>query len=91
MVKRTLLQSPDCQILIAGSRSDYAYVDADEPATRVMTDFRTGPMITTPRSTSIELALQPIGLQRRRRSRCWPDCRFKRQSLWRDIFRWHLR
>jgi CBS domain len=62
MNRRTLLQSPQGPLMMPGSQRDYACVGPDEPASLVMTDFRTGPMITTPASASIEAALQQMKL-----------------------------
>jgi CBS-domain-containing membrane protein len=59
---RALLESPKGQLTMPGSRSDYAYLSPTDPASQAMTDFRNGPMITTPASTSIELALQQMKL-----------------------------
>jgi CBS-domain-containing membrane protein len=62
MNRRALLEFPKGQLLMPGSRSDYAYLSPTDPACEAMTDFRNGPMITTPASTSIELALQQMKL-----------------------------
>jgi CBS-domain-containing membrane protein len=62
MNRRTLLESPSAPLLMPALQRDFALVGANEPAALVMTDFRTGPMITTPASTSIELALQQMKL-----------------------------
>lgn len=63
MSRRTLLlQSPQGQLLMPGARSDYAYLSPNDPASQAMTDFRNGPMITTPAQTSIALALQQMKL-----------------------------
>jgi hypothetical protein len=59
---RALLESPKGQLTMPGSRSDYAYLSPADPASQAMTDFRNGPMITTPASTSIELGLQQMKL-----------------------------
>jgi hypothetical protein len=59
-INRTLLESPKGQLSAAGFVSGSAYVSAKENASRVMTDFKTGPMITTLRSASIELTLQQM-------------------------------
>jgi CBS domain-containing protein len=59
---RTLLESPKGPLLVPGSRTDHAYLNPTDPASQAMTDFRNGPMITTPASTSIELALQQMKL-----------------------------
>jgi len=59
---RALLECPKGQLTMPGSRSDYAYLSPTDPASQAMTDFRNGPMITTPASTSIELALQQMKL-----------------------------
>ena len=61
MNRRELLQSPKGPLLVPGSRSD-AYLRPTDPASQAMTDFRNGPMITTPASTSIELALHQMKL-----------------------------
>jgi len=62
MNRRALLESPKGPLLAPGSRSDYAFLSQTDPACQAMTDFRNGPMITTPASTSIELALQQMKL-----------------------------
>jgi CBS domain-containing protein len=62
MNRRTLLHSPNGPLQMPGSQRDYACVGPAEPASLVMTDFRTGPMITTAVSASIELALQQMKL-----------------------------
>lgn len=59
-INRTLLESPKGQLLAPGFLSGYAYVSAKGNASRVMTDFKTGPMITALRSASIELTLQQM-------------------------------
>ncbi len=56
----SLLEPPKGRLLIGPS--DYAYLSPTDPASQAMTDFRNGPMITTPASTSIELALQQMKL-----------------------------
>jgi hypothetical protein len=61
MNRRALLESPKGRLLMPGSRSD-TYLRPADPASQAMTDFRNGPMITTPASTSIELALQQMKL-----------------------------
>jgi CBS-domain-containing membrane protein len=58
---QSLLESPKCHLLMY-SRSDHAYLQPTDPASQAMTDFRNGPMITTPASTSIGLALQQMKL-----------------------------
>jgi len=58
--RRSLLESPTSQILMPGSGSERAYLRPEEPASLVMTDFRTGPMITTSVGTSIQVALQQM-------------------------------
>jgi CBS-domain-containing membrane protein len=60
--RRMLLESPKGPLLMPGSRADYAYLSPTDPAALAMTDFRNGPMITTPAATSIELALQQMKL-----------------------------
>ncbi len=62
--RRTLLEIPKGPFYMPGSHNDDAFLSPDEPASHVMTDFRTGPMITTPASTSIELALRQMELSR---------------------------
>jgi CBS-domain-containing membrane protein len=62
MNRRALLESPKGPLLAPGSRTDYAFLSPTDPACQAMTDFRNGPMITTPASTSIELALQQMKL-----------------------------
>jgi CBS domain-containing protein len=57
----SLLESPKSRVLLY-SRSDYAFLQPTDPASEAMTDFRNGPMITTPASTSIGLALQQMKL-----------------------------
>lgn len=59
-INRMLLESPKGQPLAPGFASGYAYVNSKENASRVMTDFKTAPMITTLRSTSIESTLQQM-------------------------------
>ena len=59
---RALLEVPKGPVLMPGSRSERVYLSPMEPASLVMTDFRTGPMITTSTGTSIELALQQMKL-----------------------------
>jgi CBS-domain-containing membrane protein len=44
------------------AQTERAYLTPEEAASLVMTDFRTGPMITTSIGTSIELALQQMKL-----------------------------
>jgi len=58
----SLLESLKGRLLMPGSRTDYAYLSPTDPAVQAMTDFRNGLMITTPASTSIELALQQMKL-----------------------------
>jgi CBS-domain-containing membrane protein len=58
---RSLLESPKGKLLMY-SRSDQAFLQPTDPASQAMTDFRNGPMITTPASTSIGLALQQMKL-----------------------------
>jgi hypothetical protein len=60
--RRTLLESPKGPVLMPSSQSERAYLSPKDPASLVMTDFRTGPMITTSTGTSIELALQQMKL-----------------------------
>ena len=55
----SLLESPKGRLLMY-SRSDYG--QPTDPASQAMTDFKNGPMITTPSSTSIGLALQQMKL-----------------------------
>src|SRR5258708_33728512 len=62
MNRRALLESPKGPLLAPGSRTDYAFLSPTDPASQAMTDFRNGPMITTPASTPIELALQQMKL-----------------------------
>jgi len=62
MTLRTLLETPAGPLLARGPQSAHTYVTPVESACLVMTDFRTSPMITTPASTSIELALQQMKL-----------------------------
>ncbi len=62
MNRRTLLDTPSAPLLMPALQRDFALVGANEPAALVMTDFRTGPMITTPALTSIQLALQQMKL-----------------------------
>ena len=62
MNRRALLESPKGPLLAPGSRSDYAFLSPTDPACQAMTDFRNGPMITTPAAASIELALQQMKL-----------------------------
>jgi CBS-domain-containing membrane protein len=57
----SLLEPPKGRLLIRPP-SDQAYLSPADPAPLAMTDFRNGPMITTPASTSIELALQQMKL-----------------------------
>jgi CBS-domain-containing membrane protein len=58
---QSLLESPKGQLLMY-SRSDQSYLQPSDPASQAMTDFRNGPMITTPAATSIGLALQQMKL-----------------------------
>jgi CBS-domain-containing membrane protein len=58
---KSLLETPKGPLLMR-PRSDYAYLSPTDPASQAMTDFRNGPMITTPASTSIGLALQQMKL-----------------------------
>jgi CBS-domain-containing membrane protein len=58
---KSLLETPKGPLLMY-SQGDYAYVQPTDPASQAMTDFRNGPMITTPASTSIGLALQQMKL-----------------------------
>ncbi len=60
--RRSLLESPNGPVMMPGAESDRVYLNPKEPASLVMTDFRTGPMITTSAGTSIELALQQMKL-----------------------------
>ena len=57
----SLLEAPKGNVLIRAP-GDYAFLSPTDPASLAMTDFRNGPMITTPLSTSIELALQQMKL-----------------------------
>jgi hypothetical protein len=57
----SLLESPKGRLSMY-SRSDYAFLQPSDAASEAMTDFRNGPMITTPASTSIGLALQQMKL-----------------------------
>jgi CBS-domain-containing membrane protein len=58
---QSMLESPKGKLLMY-SRSDHAFLQPSDPASQAMTDFRNGPMITTPASTSIGLALQQMKL-----------------------------
>ena len=60
--RRALLAPPHGLVLMPDSQTERAYLSPEEPASLVMTDFRTGPMITTSTGTSIELALQQMKL-----------------------------
>jgi CBS-domain-containing membrane protein len=60
--RHALLEFPKGGLLMPGARADHAYLSPQDPAAHAMTDFRNGPMITTPASTSIELALQQMKL-----------------------------
>ena len=60
--RRALLAAPQGPVLMPNSQTERAYLSPEEPASLVMTDFRTGPMITTSTGTSIELALQQMKL-----------------------------
>ena len=65
MHRRALLESllePPKGRLLMRPPGDHAYLSPTDPASQAMTDFRNGPMITTPASTSIELALQQMKL-----------------------------
>jgi CBS-domain-containing membrane protein len=62
MNRRALLNAPNGPLLMPGLQRDYACVGPNEPASLVLTDFRTGPMITTAASASIEMALQQMKL-----------------------------
>ena len=57
----SLLESPKSRLLMRPP-GDHAYLSPTDAASQAMTDFRNGPMITTPASTSIELALQQMKL-----------------------------
>ena len=60
--RELLLEIPRGPLLMPGPRADYAYLRPSDPASVAMTDFRNGVIITTPASTSIELALQQMKL-----------------------------
>ncbi len=60
--RRTLLEAPTGSVVMPGLEVDRSCLSPKEPASLVMTDFRTGPMITTTVGTSIEVALQQMKL-----------------------------
>ncbi|MBV8211145.1 MAG: CBS domain-containing protein [Burkholderiaceae bacterium] len=57
---KSLLEPVKGSLAMPGSLNNYAR--PSDPACQAMTDFRNGPMITTPASTSIELCLQQMKL-----------------------------
>jgi len=57
---KSMLEPVTGGLAMPGSLHNYAR--PGDPACQAMTDFRNGPMITTPASTSIELALQQMKL-----------------------------